>query len=75
MAVTSAIVEVTDGACEAVLGSLAAIRNLSVFGIKENQIVTVIEGDSIQMVENTMKDLYSLENVVGVYPVYAGDYE
>jgi nitrate reductase NapAB chaperone NapD len=75
MPVTSAIVEVTEGSCEAVMSSLAKISNLSVFAIKENQIVTVIEGDSLQEVEETMKGLYALDNVIGVFPVYAGDYE
>ncbi|BCB95911.1 hypothetical protein JZK55_08330 [Dissulfurispira thermophila] len=75
MAVASVIVEVEEGGGEAVLNSLASIDNISVYGIKDNKIVTVIEGESMQVIDNTIKELYSIERILGVYPVYAGDYE
>ena len=75
MAVASVIVEIEGDFSEAVLSSLAKIHNASVYGIKENQIVTVIEGDTPHTIEETIKQLYSLEGVIGVYPVFAGDYE
>lgn len=75
MAVTSAIVEVIEGGSEAVMSSLATFSNLSVYGIKGNQIIAVIEGENMTSVEDTMKALLHIENVIGVYPVYAGDYE
>ncbi len=75
MAVASVIVEFENGAGEAVLNSLAGINNVSVYGIKDNQIVTVIDGDDMWIVEETIKRIYAIEKVIGVYPVYAGDYE
>lgn len=69
------IVEIRDGSSEAVMSSLANIANVSVFGIKDNQIVAVIEGSDPVSVDETMKALFAIEDVTGVYPVYAGDYE
>lgn len=75
MVVISAIVEIEEGTGEAVLNSLARIKNISVYGTKDNQIVTVIEGRNMQAIENTIKALYVIKNVIGVYPVFAGENE
>lgn len=75
MPIASVIVEVEEGAGGAVLNSLARINNISVYGIKNNQIVTVIEGNDIKTIEDTIKVLYGVDKVIGVYPVFAGDYE
>jgi nitrate reductase NapAB chaperone NapD len=72
MTISSAVVEIRNGAGEAVLQSLARIENVSVFGMKDNQIVAVIEDRDIWSIQDTMKKIYGIENVVGVYPVYAG---
>jgi nitrate reductase NapAB chaperone NapD len=72
MTISSAVVEIRNGSSETVLNSLARIENVSVFGIKDNQIVAVIEDRDIWGMQETMKKIYSIENVVGVYPVYAG---
>lgn len=75
MAVASVIVEVEDLSCEAVLNGLAGFNNISVYGIKDNQIVTVIEGDDMKSIEDTIKALYEIDKVIGVYPVFGGEYE
>lgn len=75
MAVASVIVEAEEGSSEAVLNSLAGINNVSVYGVKDNQIVSVIEGDDIKSVEDTIKVLYTIDKIIGVYPVFAGEYE
>jgi len=72
MAISSAVVEIRNGSGETVLNSLARIENVSVFGIKDNQIVAVIEDKDIWGIQDTMKKIYGIESVVGVYPVYAG---
>lgn len=72
MTISSAVVEIRNGSSENVLNSLARIENVSVFGIKDNQIVAVIEDRDIWGMQDTMKKIYSIENVIGVYPVYAG---
>ena len=55
MPVVSVIVEIEDGSGEAVLHSLAVIGNVSVFGVKDNQIVAVIEGKDLTAIQNTIK--------------------
>lgn len=75
MPVTSLIIEMCEGAGEAVMNSLAGFPNVSVYGIKDNQIVAVIDGKDIASVEDTMKALLTIKDVTGVYPVFAGDFE
>lgn len=75
MAVASIIIEIENGSGESVLNSLAGIENLSVYGIKDNQIVTVVEGGDAKAVEKTINGLHGIEKVIGVYPVFAGDYD
>jgi nitrate reductase NapAB chaperone NapD len=75
MAIASVIVEIEDGASETVLGSIAQIAQATVYGIKENQIVTVIEGGDSREIDAVIRQLSVLDKVIGVYPVYAGDYE
>jgi len=73
MSVASVVVEIKEGSSDTVLGSLARIPQISVYGVKENQIVTVIEGDTIKDVDATVRQISQLEAVIGVYPVFAGD--
>ena len=75
MPVTSVVVEVSEGVNEDLLGRLARVPRVNVFGMKGRQIVTVIEGESVRDVEDTVKTIQEFEGVVGVYPVYSGDYE
>ena len=72
MTISSAVVEISNGAGEAVLGSLAGIENVSVYGVKDNQIVAVIEDRDMTGIQDTIKKIYGIDSVVGVYPVYAG---
>jgi len=72
MNISSAVVEIRDGAGEAVLNSLARLEKVSVYGIKDNQIVMVIEDMDMPGIQNTINKIYGIENVIGVYPVYAG---
>lgn len=72
MTISSAVVEIRNGAGESVLNSLAGIENVSVYGIKDNQIVMVIEDRDMPGIQDTIKKIYGIESVVGVYPVYAG---
>ena len=74
MAVSSIIVTIEDGAIEQVLPRLAAVPGVSVFGVKENQIVTVVEAESLSAVNGIIKEVSEFDRVVGIYPVYAGDH-
>lgn len=75
MPVTSVVIEIKDGVGEDVLGRLARVPHVNVYGTKENQIVTVIEGESAGEVDEIVRTIQALDGVVGVYPVYSGDYE
>ena len=72
MPISSVIVEVEAGADREVMDRIAAIPEASVYGVKDNQIVTVIDGKDTGALRCVMDALAALENVIGVYPVYAG---
>lgn len=75
MPVTSVVIEINDGVSEDVLGRLALVPHINVYGMKDSQIVTVIEGESAGDVEETVRTIMALNGVVGVYPVFSGNYE
>ncbi len=71
MPVSSAIVEIEDGKSETVLSGLSRISEVSVYGMKENKIVVVIDGDSMSFIDESIRKIQSLEGVTGVFPVYS----
>ena len=72
MAISSIIVAVEEGAIEQVLPRFGAVPGVSVFGVKDNQIVAVIEAETLSAVNGIIKALSESERVIGIYPVYAG---
>ena len=72
MAIASVVVATVAGAAEAVLADLARLPNSEVYGSKENEIVTVIEAESVAALTEGLQRLAGVAQVVGVYPVYAG---
>ncbi len=75
MPIASAVVEILNGTSETVLAQLARIPRVSVYGVKENQIVTVIEGPTINDVDAAVKEVSKIEEVIGVYPVFVGEHD
>ena len=75
MAIASVIVATEAGAVEAVAAELARLPNTTVYGSKDNEIVTVIEAVSAADLTAGLQRLAAVERVVGVYPVYAGVHE
>lgn len=73
MEIASVVVEIQRGAGEAVLSRLALMPSVTVYGLTENQIVTVIEGNSPAAVQEVLKDVQMLDEVIGVYPVFIGE--
>lgn len=73
MAIASVVVEIQKGAGEAVLARLALMPPVTVYGVTESQIVTVVEGNSAAAVEDALKDVQMLDDVIGVYPVFIGE--
>jgi nitrate reductase NapAB chaperone NapD len=71
MPVSSAIVEIEESAGEAVLSSLSSMDAVTVYGMKENKIVIVIDADSLGIIEESTKKIMSMEGVTGVFPVYS----
>ena len=72
MAIASVVVATEAGAAEAVLADLARLPNTEIYGSKENEIVAVIEAESVAALTEGLQRLTAVERVVGVYPVYAG---
>ena len=71
MPVSSAIVEIEEGTDEAVLSSLSSMDAVTVYGMKENKIVIVIDADSLGVIEESTMKIMSMEGVTGVFPVYS----
>lgn len=74
-ATASLIVEIKEDTCEAVLRSLAVLDNVSVYGIKDNKIVLVIEGDTIGEVEETVMRIFPGDSITRVHYAFTGLYD
>jgi len=72
--IASMIVEIEADAENQVLPELARMAGVSTYGVKEGQIVTVVEGASSAAVTDTIREIAGLERIIGVYPVFAGDH-
>ena len=72
--IASMIVEIEAEAEGSVLQALDKIAGVSIYGIKDHQIVTVVEGETAMAVNNIVRGISSLERIIGVYPVYAGEH-
>lgn len=70
--IASMIVEIEAEAESQVLPELARIAGVSTYGLKDRQIVTVVEGESLAAVNDIVRKISLLERIVGVYPVFAG---
>jgi len=75
MAIASVVLATEVGAVDAVLAKLSQMPDTEVHGSKDNQIVTVIEAGSLAALTEGIQRLASVEQVIGVYPVYAGQDE
>lgn len=70
---TGTIVEIENGMSEGVLSNLGRMPNIIVFGVKENHIVTVIQGNNMREIEAAVKTVSMMKNVIGVYPVFTAE--
>ena len=75
MTIASVVVATEVGAMEAVRAGLAGLPGTEVYGARGNEIITVLEADSLADLTCGMERLAALPQVVGVYPVYAGNDE
>jgi nitrate reductase NapAB chaperone NapD len=73
MSVASAVVEFPENQGEAVLRSLALIPEISVYGIKGNQLIIVIEGDDTETINAAILKVQAVESVTGVSPVFSAN--
>lgn len=73
VAIAGVIVAIEDGSIEQVLPRLGALSGVSVFGVKDDQIVTVVEAQTPAAVDGIVRTVAELERVVGIYPVFPGD--
>ncbi|MFZ5762253.1 MAG: chaperone NapD [Thermodesulfobacteriota bacterium] len=75
MAIASVIVATEAGTAPTVGESLSRLPNTRVYGTKDDQIVTVIEAETVAALTEGLQRLSTVEHVVGVYPVYASVHE
>ena len=75
MSIGSMIVETADNAGDAVLKQLALMPQITVYGMKENQIVAVVEGGSTVAVNETILAIANIDEVLGVYPVSINEHD
>lgn len=75
MSIASVVVEIRSGSGQNVLAHLALMPTISVYGMTENQIVTVVEGSGPVAVEGVLKEVQMLDDVLGVYPVFINEDE
>ncbi len=73
MTIASTVVELIEGASETALGRLAVIPQISIYGIRDNRIVAVIEDANPERIEDVVKKISLLDEVRSVYPVYLAD--
>jgi nitrate reductase NapAB chaperone NapD len=71
MNITSLIVEIEPGTSAAVLNSLARLDKVTVYGVKDEKIVVVIEGETPGVVEGLVKQIEAIEHISGLSPVYS----
>ncbi len=75
MAISGVIVNIEEGAIEHALSILGRVPGISVFSVKDDQIVAVIEAETLLAVNDVITSVSAFEGVIGVYPVYAGDHD
>ena len=74
MMIASMIVEIEADTEAMVLPVLNRIAGVSTYGIKDRQIVTVVEGETMTAVSDIVREISLLNRIVGVYPVFAGEH-
>lgn len=72
--IASMIVEIEADAEGLVLPELDKIGGVSTYGIKDRQIVTVVEGASMTAINDIVREISLMERIVGVYPVFAAEH-
>ncbi len=75
MAVVDIVLVISHGSSRAVLSRLERIQHICVCALKKNEIVTVVEGKTLCDVGAVIKQVAMIENVIGIYPVYAEKFE
>ncbi|HSR36683.1 MAG TPA: chaperone NapD, partial [Desulfurivibrionaceae bacterium] len=65
MAIASVIVATEAGAADAVAADLNSLPNTTVYGSTDDEIVTVIEAETVAALSDGLLRLSSVERVVG----------
>lgn len=71
MNVTSVVVETQPGMSGAVLHDLALMDRISVFGVKDDRMVVVLESATPDELESMTVALQNMEFVTSVNPVFS----
>ncbi len=73
MAIAGTIVELREGTSETALGKLAHMPQVSIYGIRDDRIVVVIEDADPARIDDVVTRIMLLEEVREIYPVYLAD--
>ncbi len=73
MTIASTVVELLDGTSETALGKFATIPQTSIYGIRDNRLIAVIEGATLKRIDDVVQEIRLLDEVNVVYPVYLAD--
>ncbi len=73
MEVTGIIVQLEESARDGLLKTLADMPHISIYSVKDNQIVLVIDTDDIYVLTQKTKEIQEMNGVIGVYPVFSLD--
>lgn len=70
MEIVGLIVQAERGASEALSRTLAGKEHLRLYGVRDNQIVLMLDTDDVHIIARHTKEINEMSGVVGVYPVF-----
>ncbi len=73
MSLAGTVVEIRNDTGEKALAGLAKMPHISIYGIKGDRIIAVIEGPTLNTVDEAIRSVERLDEVICVYPVYLAD--
>ncbi|MEW5746677.1 MAG: chaperone NapD [Nitrospirota bacterium] len=73
MEIVGLIIKVERGGGEELSKALSAMSHVSIQGVKDNQIVLLLDTDDVHVIARNTKEINEMRGVVGVYPVFSRD--
>lgn len=70
MEIVGLIVQAERGSSEALSQLLAGKEHVTLYGVRDNRIVLMLDTDDIHIIARSTKEINDMSSVVGVYPVF-----